>query len=91
VFVPITLQIPNREMAYREKNGVQSATLNVYAQITTVSGRVVQTFEEAISRDVPAALFQKAIEQSSIFQKAVPLRPGLYKLDVVVKDVGVAT
>ncbi len=87
VFVPITLQIPNREMAYREKNGVQSATLNVYAQITTVSGRVVQTFEEAISRDVPAALFQKGIEQSSIFQKAVPLRPGLYKLDVVVKDV----
>ena len=87
VFVPITLQIPNREMAYREKNGVQSATLNVYAQITTVSGRVVQTFEEAISRDVPAALFQKAIEQSSIFQKAVPLRPSLYKLDVVVKDV----
>ena len=87
VFVPITLQIPNREMAYREKNGVQSATLNVYAQITTVSGRVVQTFEEAISRDVPAAHFQKAIEQSSIFQKAVPLRPGLYKLDVVVKDV----
>jgi hypothetical protein len=87
VFVPITLQIPNREMAYREKNGVQSATLNVYAQITTVSGRVVQTFEEAISRDVPVALFQKAIEQSSIFQKAVPLRPGLYKLDVVVKDV----
>jgi GWxTD domain-containing protein len=86
VFVPITLQIPNHEMAYREKNGVQSATLNVYAQITTVSGRVVQTFEEAISRDVPAALFQKAIEQSSIFQKAVPLRPGLYKLDVVVKD-----
>ena len=49
VFVPITLQIPNREMAFCEKNGVQSATLNVYAQITTVSGRVVQTFKEAIS------------------------------------------
>jgi GWxTD domain-containing protein len=87
VFVPITLQIPNREMAYREKNGVQSATLNLYARITTVSGRVVQTFEEAIARDVPTALFQEALEQSSIFQKAVPLRPGLYKLDVVVKDV----
>jgi GWxTD domain-containing protein len=86
VLVPITLQIPNREMAYRDHKGVQSATLNLYARVTTPSGKVVQTFEEAISRDVPESLFQKALEQSSIFQKAVPLRPGLYRLDVVIKD-----
>jgi GWxTD domain-containing protein len=86
VLVPITLQIPNREMAYRDNKGVQSATLNLYARVTTPSGKVVQTFEEAISRDVPESLFQKSLEQSSIFQKAVPLRPGLYRLDVVIKD-----
>ena len=86
VLVPITLQIPNREMAYRDNKGVQSATLNLYARVTTPSGKVVQTFEEAISHDVPESLFQKSLEQSSIFQKAVPLRPGLYRLDVVVKD-----
>ncbi len=86
VLVPITLQIANREMAYRDNKGVQSATLNLYARVTTPSGKVVQTFEEAISRDVPASLFQQTLEQSSIFQKAVPLRPGLYRLDVVVKD-----
>jgi GWxTD domain-containing protein len=86
VLVPITLQIANREMAYRDNKGVQSATLNLYARVSTPSGRIVQTFEEAISRDVPASLFQKTLEQSSIFQKAVPLRPGLYRLDVVVKD-----
>jgi GWxTD domain-containing protein len=86
VLVPITLQIANREMAYRDNKGVQSATLNLYARVTTPSGKVVQTFAEAISRDVPSSLFQKTLEQSSIFQKAVPLRPGLYRLDVVVKD-----
>jgi GWxTD domain-containing protein len=86
VMVPITLQIPNREIAYRDSNGVQSATLNLYARITTPTGRLVQSFEEAISRDVPATLFQKTLEQSSIFQKSVPLSPGLYKLDIVVKD-----
>ena len=86
VMVPITLQIPNREIAYRDNKGVHSATLNLYARITTPSGRLVQTFEEAISRDVPSTLFQKTLEQSSIFQKAVPLGPGLYRLDVVVKD-----
>src|SRR5882762_7630868 len=87
ILVPITLQIPNREMAYRDNKGVQSATLNLSARITSPSGNVVQTFEEVISRDVPSSLFQKALDQSSIFQKAVPLRPGLYRLDVVVKDV----
>ncbi len=86
VLVPITLQIPNREIAYRDNKGVQSATLNLYARITSPSGQTVQTFEEVIARDIPASLFQKTLEQSSIFQKAVPLRPGLYRLDVVVKD-----
>ncbi|HVO57709.1 MAG TPA: hypothetical protein VMT51_08450, partial [Dongiaceae bacterium] len=70
-----------------DNKGVQSATLNLYAKITTPSGKVVQTFEEAISRDIPQSLFAKSLEQSSVFQKAVPLRPGLYRLDVFVKDV----
>jgi GWxTD domain-containing protein len=86
VLVPITLQIPNREMAYHDNKGVQSATLNLYARVSTPSGKVVQTFEEVISRDVPDSLFQRTLEQSSVFQKAVPLRPGLYRLDVVMKD-----
>ncbi len=86
VLVPITLQIPNRQLAYRDNKGVESATLNLYARIASPSGQVVQTFEETIARDIPASLFEKMAGQSSIFQKAVPLRPGLYRLDVVVKD-----
>jgi len=85
--VPITLQIPNNQMGFRSKDGVHSAVLNVYARITTPGGRLVQTFEEAIGRDVPDSLFQKHLSQSSLFQKSVPLHPGLYRLDVVVKDV----
>jgi GWxTD domain-containing protein len=86
VMVPITLEIPNREIAYRDNHGVESATLHLYARITTPSGRLVGSFLEAISRDVPATLFEKTLEQTSIFQKSVPLSPGLYRLDVVVKD-----
>ena len=87
VMVPITLQIPNREMGFRGRDGVHSAVLNVYARITTPGGRVVQTFEDAVARDFPDSLFQKSLDQSSIYQKSVPLHPGLYRLDVVVKDV----
>jgi len=48
---------------------------------------VVQTFEEAVSRDFPDSLFQQSVKLQSIYQKAVPLRPGLYRLDLVIKDV----
>lgn len=86
VLVPITLQIPNRELHFSGKNGVQTASLNLYARISTLSGRVVQTFEDVVSRDIPDALLEPTLSLSSIYQKSVPLRSGLYRLDVVVQD-----
>jgi len=87
VLVPITVQIPTRQLSFAEKDGVDSATVNLFARITTLSGRPVQTFEDTVHRDVPAALLQQSLSTSSIYQKAVPLRPGLYRLDIVLKDV----
>src|SRR5579872_1135449 len=86
VLVPITLQVANRDLTFKGKDGVQSATLNLYGRITTLGGRVVQTFEEVVSRDFPDSLFQSSVNLSSIYQKSVPLRSGLYRLDVVLKD-----
>jgi hypothetical protein len=47
----------------------------------------VQTFEDSVMKDYPDSLFQMAVKQMSIYQKSLPLRPGLYRLDLVVKDV----
>jgi GWxTD domain-containing protein len=87
VLVPITVQIPVKQLQYMEKDEVDSASLNVFARITTLSGRIVQTFEDTLRADFPKALLQKSLGTSRIYQKAVPLSPGLYRLDVVVKDV----
>jgi len=43
-------------------------------------------FEDLISRDFPDSLFQSSLNLSSIYQKSVPLRSGLYRLDLVIKD-----
>ena len=86
VLVPITLQVANRDLSFKGKDGVQSAVLNLYGRITTLSGRAVQTFEDVVSRDFPDSLFQSSVNLSSIYQKSVPLRSGLYRLDVVLKD-----
>src|ERR1700734_1001172 len=87
VLVPITVQIPTSQLSFQEKQGVDSATVNLFARISTLSGRIVQTFEDTVKRDVPASLLQQAQAVPSIYQKAVPLSPGLYRLDIVLKDV----
>src|ERR1700681_4800353 len=87
VLVPVTVQIPNSQLSFQAKQGVHSATLNVFGRVSTLTGRVVQTFEDSVSRDFPDSLFQQSVKLQSIYQKAVPLRPGLYRLDLVIKDV----
>jgi GWxTD domain-containing protein len=87
VLVPITVQVPNTQLSFKSKDGIHSATINIFGRVTTLTGRIVQTFEEAVSRDFPDSLFQQSLKLQSIYQKSVPLRPGLYRLDLVIKDV----
>lgn len=86
VLVPITVQLRNRDLSFQNKQGLYSAVLDLYGRITDPGGRVVQTFEDVISRDFPESLFQASLDLSSIYQKSVPLRSGLYRLDLVIKD-----
>jgi GWxTD domain-containing protein len=86
VIVPITVQVSNHELTFQNKQGVHSAVLDLYGRITSPGGVVVQTFEDVISRDFPESLYQSALNLSSIYQKSVPLRSGLYRLDLVIKD-----
>ena len=87
VLVPVTVQVPNTQLSFKSKDGIHSATINIFGRVSTLTGRVVQTFEEAVSRDFPDSLFQQSLKLQSIYQKSVPLRPGLYRLDLVLKDV----
>jgi len=87
VLVPITVQIPRRQLTFQQKDGVDSATVNLFARITSLSGRIVQTFEETLRDDTPVSLLQQTMGTSRIYQKAVPMSPGLYRLDIVIKDV----
>src|SRR5881392_719418 len=87
VLVPVTIQIPNSQLSFQSKDGIHSATMNIFGRVSTLTGRVVQTFEDPVSKDFPDSLFQQSLKLQSIYQKAIPLRPGLYRLDLVIKDV----
>ncbi len=87
VLVPITIQMKYRDITFVNKEGVQRGTVNIFGRITTLTGRVVQVFEDPAQVDVPAELLPRVAENSSVYWKAVPLRPGRYKIDIAVKDV----
>src|SRR5438094_1023877 len=87
VLVPGTIQIPNGQLSFQSKDGIHSATMNIFMRVSTLNGRVVQTQEDPVSKDFPDSLFQQLLKLHSIYEKAIPLRPGLYRLDMVIKDV----
>jgi GWxTD domain-containing protein len=87
VLVPITIQMKNRDITFANKDGVQRGTVNILGRLSTLTGKIVQTFEDTVQVDVPAELLPRTAENASVYWKALPLRPGRYKLYIAVKDV----
>lgn len=86
VLVPIAVQVKKKDITYVNKDGVERGTLNIYGRVTTLTGKIAQTFEDTIQDDVPPELLPKTLENESLYSKSLPLRSGRYRLDVVVKD-----
>ncbi len=87
VLVPVTVQVKNKDITFVNKEGVQRGVVNIFGQVKTLTGRIAQTFEDTVQVDVPADLLANTLEHASVYWKALPLRPGRYRLDVVAKDV----
>jgi len=81
--------LQNKDLAFQEQQGIHRAMIHVYGKITGINGRVAPggVFEDTISQDIPDALFKQLLDGAAIHQKIIPLRPGLYKLDLVLKDI----
>ncbi len=84
VLVPITVKIPNNQMSFHDRDGVQSATLDLFARISTLSGRVVQTFEDTVRAGFPrlaaAAIAQVGLgisEGGAAAARAIPAGRGV--------------
>jgi len=85
--VPITVQFNNRDITFVTKDGVSTGVLNILGKFTTLTDRTVQTFENQVEIQQPSELLQNELGRKSVYWKAIPLPPGLYRLDIVVKDV----
>jgi GWxTD domain-containing protein len=86
VLTPITIQVMNNDLQFQNKDGVMHGTLDVFGELTNMTGRIINTFEKSLVLDVPEHEFQTYQSHRSVYQQAVPLKPGRYKLSLVVKD-----
>jgi hypothetical protein len=87
VLVPLTLQIRNGDITFSNKDGVATGTVNILGRVSNLNDRPIQTFEDTVNVQVPSELLARTQNNVSVYWKALPLRPGLYKVDVAIKDV----
>jgi len=87
VLVPVTLQIKNRDITFVTKDGVSKGEVNILGRVSTITDHVVQTFEDTVEVEEPAELLPQTLDHSQLYWKALPLRPGRYRIDVAIKDV----
>src|SRR5215471_2362314 len=82
----MTIQFQNKDLQFKQKEGVSEATVNLYGRITSITRRPVNSFDETVNVNVPSEMLQKAGEGKNIYQKGVPLQPGRYRLNIAAKD-----
>jgi GWxTD domain-containing protein len=86
ILTPITVQIANKDLEFQNKDGVMHGVVDIYGQLSTLGGRIADSFEQTAVLDVPQHDFSSYVNRQTVYQKAVMLAPGRYKLSLVLKD-----
>jgi GWxTD domain-containing protein len=87
VMVPLTLQIRNGDITYTTKDDYSVGTVNILGRVSTMTGHIVQTFEDTVTVNTAADLLARTKNNVSIYWKALPLTPGRFKIEIAIKDV----
>lgn len=87
VVVTLTVQTNNRQLKFEPIGGIETARLNVFGRITAVTGKRAGTFEDSITTTATSEELITLKDQSSIYQKAIALPAGKYKVDIGLRDI----
>jgi hypothetical protein len=87
VITAFTIQTDNKDLVFQDSGGLQQARINIFGKITSVANRRVGIFEDPVITTATTQELTDAKDRKSAYQKAVPLPPGTYKVDVIVRDV----
>jgi GWxTD domain-containing protein len=88
IITAFTVQTSNKDLQFDSVGGLQQARMNIFGRVTAVSGKRSGIFEDSVTTNATAEELAQARDRKSVYQKAIALAPGHYKVDVVVRDVG---
>ena len=87
VITAFTIQASNKELKFDPIGGLETARMNIFGRITAVSGKRSGIFEDSVTTNATTEELAETRDRKSVYQKAIALTPGTYKVDVVVRDV----
>jgi GWxTD domain-containing protein len=87
VITAFTVQASNQELVFENIGSLPTARMNIFGRIMAVSGKRSGIFEDSVTTNATSEELAEAKDRKSIYQKALALTPGTYKVDVVVRDV----
>ncbi len=68
--VPITIQIQNKDITFATRDGVSTGAVNIFGQVTTISGRIVQTFEDTVQAGTGGAAAASTARRVGVLEGA---------------------
>ena len=87
VITNITVQFDRKDLGYKDKDGLSTAHVEVTGRVLTVAQRNVTNFDrDLVPPAIPTEMLGEATKGPDIFQETLQLKPGLYRLNVVAKD-----
>jgi GWxTD domain-containing protein len=87
VITAFTVQASNKELVFENVGNLPTAKMNIFGRVMAVSGKRSGIFEDSVTTNATAEELSEAKDRKSVYQKAIALTPGTYKVDVVVRDV----
>lgn len=80
VLVPIKVKVKDKDLGWQEEHGERRRTLNAYGRVTSQKDHIEEIFEGTIQQKPDQA------GQDFTYTYNVPLRSGIYRINVVVRD-----
>ena len=87
VMTALTIQTDNSDLQFKDVGGVQQARLNIYGRVTNLSGRRITSFEDPVTTEATPQELTTAKDRKSAYQRVLPLSPGHYKVDLIIRDI----
>lgn len=84
--VALTVLLDNSKLAFEPFAGGLRSTLQIYGLIRTLTRRVVFEFDDDIQAHYERAEVEGVRNRTSGYQRKVILKPGRYKLDLIIRD-----